>query len=603
MVLKEAAVRTFRERAIRSVVLIDDQFPKYGEAVNSDVIGPGSLYKDAPRAVSLHTGFHKRHIPCDVENDPSADNNGDGLGVPERIRKCDLVVLDFHLEDQNPEASIRLLRELSDSDHFNLVVIYTQANLDQVWNQVASNLRGGWKTAANIFEQIQNAATDDILAEWDDLNATGKIEVPTSLLRAHFGDVESDKNNGRRELATEIVARGGKRVGPFIEASIHEIGRLLHVAGPHDNVQRHITGHCGTDARWVLANNLFVAVVGKMPVVEDDTDEVGYLYQGLDAAIQDWNPNPFQIIASEAQNVLELDALPLDENALKDEILHAGMAWEALAASDRGEKYDEAADALLHRLGEALSARVRRRLDKELGGLSELLRSSIEALAGEHAPGPEARLARALLLAHSREPLDEVEVLTRLNQYLCTHPLDAKHLTAGSIFHDESNNYWLCVTPACDMVPGRIPAAGDRVHPGKTFVAMKLRKVDDASSVVVVQEGATRAVAEQGRHVFVRDGAENSVLVFSTVGEHSQQPQVDAFVAMREGLLSEENTFETLEIVVEGSGDESEAYKLSKRTCTVVGRLRDAYADRLLHQTGYHLSRIGVDFHGREQAT
>lgn len=598
MTLQDAAVRTFRDRAIRSAVLIDDQFPKYDQAVAGD----SGRFGEADRAAALHRGFHGRRIPCDVENDPGLDE-GDGLGVPDRIRKCDLVVLDYHLEGEDSSKSVRLLRALADTDHFNLVVVYTQeTDLAGVWLTMATNLRGGVVTPEEAIRAALNAPgrehlVDEADEEWAEVSKPVP-EVPRDLIRAYVGDRGVVFKDRRREFCEELRERDFPPhvTGALADAALHRGLGDLQVEGTGHEKVRETTGRCGTGGPfWLLSKNLFVVVMKKMDR-EGNRDEVDYICEGLGRAIRDWNPNPFQVIASEAQNILELEALTLGERALLDDDLHVGMALSALVP---GASIEDAADGILRRLGETLSARVRRRLEEKLEtddgtGVAGLIRTAKSAIGDDGAV-----LHRARLLAHAVGKTDEVDVLKRLNAYLCSHPVDMRHLTAGSVFRSKSGTYWLCTTPACDMVP-RGPRStpdgtDDHVHPGKPFRAVRLTKVDNPYGVLIDEE-RRGAKVEQGRHVFVE--VDGDILVFLTVDSTTGQPFIEAFVADEEGRLDDAGRFSAVEVTRNGA-----TFAINESSFEVIGRLRDAYADRFLGVTGHHLSRVGVDFIGRGRGT
>lgn len=56
---------------------------------------------------------------CDV------DNGSVNFDV-DRIRKSDLIIVDYHLDNNAPDKTLKLLQDLKDSDHLNMIVIYTR---------------------------------------------------------------------------------------------------------------------------------------------------------------------------------------------------------------------------------------------------------------------------------------------------------------------------------------------------------------------------------------------------------------------------------------------------------------------------------------------
>lgn len=68
---------------------------------------------------------------CDV------DNGSVNFDV-DRIRKSDLIIVDYHLDNNAPDKTLKPLQDLKDSDHLNMIVIYTRENLETVWMQISS---------------------------------------------------------------------------------------------------------------------------------------------------------------------------------------------------------------------------------------------------------------------------------------------------------------------------------------------------------------------------------------------------------------------------------------------------------------------------------
>lgn len=634
MNLSEVAVRTFRDRAIRSAVLIDDQFPKFDDAYEyaaglraDDEPDFLDRYTEASRAARLHRGFHRLHIPCDIENDPGlTDESEDAVGVPDRLRKCDLVVLDYNLEgDGDATLSLQLLARLADSEHFNMVVLYTRnPNLDEVWMRVASNIKRGRRAPEEIvkeavLEKYPKATEDDLLnaeVEWEE--AARKLpSAPAELVRACLGDLSHDPRELKRGLSKSVrssLAKDRLYLTPAYTSALiqREIEKLL-VGGPSEAEQREIVGKCGPDVRWVMSRHLFVAIVSKRSG-DSDEDEVEYIYEGIEDAIHDWAPNFFQIVASEAQNVLEVEALTLGDRSLIDDELHLGIA---LSVAAEGVTPEDGADMILTRLGQTLSERVRERVDAQIDEWLELdadaprLRSGVAALLqlAQGAIGDESDLfGRAEKLAHTSRKWTEAtkaQVLKRLNAYLCSHPLNSRHLTSGSVFTDEKGGYWLCMTPACDMVPRGPRKAPDQpdsplpVHPGKQFRAVRLVLESKPNTVV---QGA-KPVVTHGRHIFIEEKTGADILVLRVVDPETREPFIEPFVAASEGVLDDSQRFEAGEIVhwpYELAEHEMDArpFRIKTTRFRVIGRLRDAYTDRFLGMIGHHVSRVGVDFVG-----
>ncbi|EGY9071133.1 hypothetical protein JI644_004283, partial [Salmonella enterica] len=113
--------KTFCDNAIRSVVMIDDDFITYSDsikALNSEIKLDPAKIDSSKRAATLEEYFQAKNMICDI------DNGSVNFDV-DRIRKSDLVIMDYHLDNNAPDKTITILKELKNSDHLNMIVIYT----------------------------------------------------------------------------------------------------------------------------------------------------------------------------------------------------------------------------------------------------------------------------------------------------------------------------------------------------------------------------------------------------------------------------------------------------------------------------------------------
>ena len=150
-------VQTYRNDAIRSVLLIDDDYLPYKKLVenknilseklnelgNSDSTDISEYKAKLAELIKLENindrsnvakefvdFFHKNKCICDVESDTEYLDH-------EKIRKSDLIVLDYYLKpegsDNREELSLELISQLSNNKHMNIVVVYTNEPVNQVW--------------------------------------------------------------------------------------------------------------------------------------------------------------------------------------------------------------------------------------------------------------------------------------------------------------------------------------------------------------------------------------------------------------------------------------------------------------------------------------
>ena len=209
-----AAVReTFETKPLRTVLMIDDEFPNLSDVIRG--ISDTKKFNQRDRAAVLYDGFRARNMICDVENDVH--------GLPtDRFRKSDLIILDYNLGplDNDNEQSLRILRELANSKHFNTVIVYTaDPKLDDVWLAVIASLSGDWSGLPGALE-------GDAQEHWERLNDVGTLpDVQLEAVKAYAerrdmraiapGDLEA----ARKELMELGVPRGAH--SRIVETLIH----------------------------------------------------------------------------------------------------------------------------------------------------------------------------------------------------------------------------------------------------------------------------------------------------------------------------------------------------------------------------------------------
>ena len=140
--------QTFCDNAIRSVMMIDDEFLSYPallERLKNNNTTSDKIIENSSRASELEKFFQSKNILCDIDN--SAEH-----AQWDKIRKSDLIIIDYHLENDSPKKTLEILNDLQTSQHMNLAVVYTNEPLETVWKQIASSLVKKYKTSDVLLE-------------------------------------------------------------------------------------------------------------------------------------------------------------------------------------------------------------------------------------------------------------------------------------------------------------------------------------------------------------------------------------------------------------------------------------------------------------------
>ncbi|WP_041750356.1 response regulator receiver domain [Bradyrhizobium sp. BTAi1] len=588
-------IETFEKKPLRTVLMIDDEFPTFSDLAAGESRDNAKRFRQKLLATAMYEGFKRSNMICDIENGIVADQS-------ERLRKSDLVVLDYHLGpgENNSEQSIRLLRDLAHSKHFNTVVVYTnEPKLDDVWLEIISCIRGGWS-------RLPASLTDQPAAEWERL--VEKELVPEShkealmqfVARGRMGDIEPSIKSvltgelEEREIATDIL-------DIVLEALLHhQLGAIARDYSKLPSIGA--TGGFAGGVRWIQSQNAFIAILQKVDLPEDrsapvdEKDPVGIM-AGLRKALLAWQPNLVQILVSEIQNVLELDALATADGQLQKSDTQTAL-WYYLLQSLGTLDLERPPD---------VSAPIISIIDKVLDGIrqrlisdEELLRHASDALIGSLRetgwtstdwPTPSKRLFEgARKLARADGLVDLQQTIFRLNTFFSTEDFARAHLTTGAIFRSvATDTYWVVSSPACDLEdrqPGAYQAWARSIDPLTAVVALRLERYPRVDRAL--------KDATTGKYIFLEQSAGDQK-AFKIVDD-AGVPSYEFFFAHNRGRITRNGARKVFTANRLFVNEESPTGILSAEEFEIVQQLRDLNASRTLLVAGQHLSRIGVDF-------
>jgi len=599
----ESAVKnTFETKPLRTVLMIDDEFPTFADLARGETEETSKRFVQKERAVALYEAFQKSHMICDVENVVAGVQT-------DRLRKSDLIILDYHLgpSEGETETAIRILRDLSSSKHFNTVVVYTsESDQNKVWLDIIASLSGGWAVyPASLEGEAQQ--------HWETLSDDGKL--PTAPLGALMefakrGNTRDLSSDVRETMEAELLALEVPRpaCNEIIKAMIHvEMSRR---ASPyHLEPHRPAVGDYAEGRRWIQSGNAFITILQKSELSPDESDPAGIM-SCLREALLAWRPNLVQILISEIQNILELEALATEDDHLRDPVTQTAL-WYYLLSSlgpiNPNTEHD--VKVPLMSVIDKIVDGIRRRLSSD----QDLLALASQALLGElrhigwtaenwPEPGRSGLIKASAKIARTEGLTkgDGQDTLFRLNSFFSTEKFRREHLTTGTVFYHPTNKeYFVATSPACDLVarkPGKNQAWMHAIHPLVPFVAILLHT-----------DNISRALekAEQALHLFLEISSEKKV--FKIVNEVGQ-PSFEFFFARNEGRVREDNgrtVFDAARLIpknaqaadgIEQSQNSPLEHELSFDVFEIVDQLRGMNATRILQMAGQHLSRIGLDY-------
>lgn len=588
----DAVVRSFRDDAIRTAVLIDDQFPTYlqmrGAAVEEE-------FKEVGRAANLYGFFHQRGLICDIENWRKPDEAD--LDLIDKVRKSDLVVLDYQLGAGGPKTALEILRHLAVSAHFNLVVLYTNDPLSKVALSAAAAMRGVAPPNPKLVPTAEALVEAEAILdreEFREVDAGGLVAYLTRGETPWKDDLQAAMTEAEMHLRslrplTDHVARSWIRQvsGGFTPAE----GPLLEL--------RCDLADAGT--MWIHCGSCFVAVVDKQKA-GDDQDEGTYVWNRVGAALRAWRPNFYRLVLSEIQNALELEAVT-DHEAWLDDNLCLGLGLyllesdEAAAGKMEASAVAGSAQSLIDRFVDLIRRRLATHV-KITETATSVLSARLSTALGAPRPGETGRHARARELAHVAADATcewQEKVLPAVNAFMISDEFRGGHITTGSVLRSGEADYWLCVSPACDLEPRET---------GPILLQL-----------IRLIKGPWTDKYSTGEHIVI--STDKGPAVLTALNALNRQPSLKVVLlpngtgVTREGTAAPVLTgwFASMmapggagqpavaEPIIEAAAELAKAAPDRRGVAfTVVAQLRGTFATRFLMAAGQHLSRVGVDF-------
>ncbi|MPQ76834.1 response regulator receiver domain [Hydrogenovibrio sp. JE_KL2] len=632
--------KTFRDNAIRSVLLIDDDYSPYPELASHQKHLLDKLYEISNRYLEVSESdnntqnndnirkmvadfnnlknltknsfdsfkrthvaeqfvkfFHGEQCICDVEKQTQNLN-------PEKVRKSDLIILDYCLSGTDATKSLELLRELSTNKHLNLVVVYTNQPLNNVWLEIASTLRSSKSiNTADFFDEQSLAIWDDaddvFQDNWTPLSRDHQIryilgheeEIIHVVKELFWSDIQNSDDfdaNLHKEPTDQILRY-------FCELDIRKNNKL-----PNDfkNAQIH-----GSDELWIQSGEVFITLCEKKgETAEEIAQEPRTVWDKLSAALHDWYPSFYRVALSELQNRIEDSNFAMSKALNKAQHEQIALLWSIL--KENPDNQLNISEGMLSHLLQDISKELLRRDDNAASKFLKDVANSVSENIPDYIawkksdPEPHNKFIKTIIqiaktnFRESLEPFDLEycqNIAHAFNELISTQDELPRHITTGTILvSDNKKDWFVCVTPSCDTVPEQM--ANDHVRamsPHRQLTFIKLIKEDTLSNGL--------KVAAQSSHIFVKD-LEGKRIALRAINEFTKQPYlVELIVEDHASPLTNQGKNVTAITTVQKKKNKG---TLIFKKCTLfpVAQLKPDYAARLQAIQSHHLGRIGVDY-------
>jgi Response receiver domain len=502
----------------------------------------------------------------------------------DHVLKSDLVVLDYHLTPDNTvvEPALAILNRLANSDHANLVVIYTAAELKTTFYEVFTRFRG-----------IRDSA--DFPAEHEDILDGFEVAEPDErVLHAYLTGADDWKEMVgayRDELTRRTLSRSDQT--RIIEIAFAQAVRRLFkkVAAPIDVDLTDLTvSQWDAKVFWVEYKNVFVTFVSK--------NGTGGIISALEDALVDRAPGLLKLLLAQARNILENGGLNYERSLAGTVERQVGMIYHALGGEEPSEevRFRELLQRVFGMLRDELVDRV---ADFGRRALKRHVDVTDAPKAGQQKQRFFLEQARRVAGVTGNSSLKEDSILLALNAFLCSQDFRGSHVRTGTVLRAQgTDDWWLCVAPDCETVPrsegtdsGSVSGAvvvddvsGGTWHkalqPCMPMMALRLRRETPGPAPLFK--------ATQGKHIFVN--VADAVISLRVLDSDLGQPRPEMFIVANQGRADGDNVVHAYRIVG------GKVPRLKDSPLEAIAQLRSEYADRFLQQTGHHTSRVGVDF-------
>ena len=569
--------------AIRSVLIIDDDYPTFEEILSSGVEEPddGKRFdkgwrQDPARYLATVDKFRKHDPPLLVDiDDGSQFQKNEKKGPVSHLHQSDLLVLDYQLDRTSKDGTqaIEIIRRLMGIDHFNLVIVYTNQPIDKVYETVRWGLLGPHgkyvssaerKEAVDLIEAAEDAAEDS--------NVSNIIESAINSeqyfhSRLHFSTYlrtmarRQGPYKGFFELCDEL-GWDNEQKKLILRYSLGELEESHQKEMHHECPEEEIKWS-SSDIKWWKSDSVFVCFSNK----RDDDD----LLEELQMALYDWSPNPSRLFLANLRSIMDEQGVVSQKYALENEHALAYWYWRLLQASDTERRW---------LVAEAVARHSEQLMNIMLPSVEKFAMRLVEAESGKGE-------ANELCKSHFRIDLSNVEkkklAALEHNSLVCSKDPEGWHLTTGQVFV-MCETYWLCLSPACDMVPRNgLGWRGPTFGKWLPFMAIELQKAKNSTAL---------RDAQSNNYIFLRVEEKVQAYGFSKSPKDGASPQWHVLYAKNGGRFEEGNRKIS---VLKIESEETELVTKAHSAC-VVNQLRYEYALNLLQQLGVSQIRVGLDF-------
>lgn len=603
---------------LRSVLIVDDQYPTWDEIFNSKLEGDAqnaelsarSLKKEwntnpnGPLGVVRQFRNKKPGFVIDIYDGVASDDAPKatqptiaGIVDADHLHQSDLLVLDYNLEGAvsglGGKKARGILRSVLTNRHFNLIALHTdERDIVEVLFQCLFELLPSCtsKFDDNILGALEEL--DEIIDEKEQIDKFDRAEVISLITDKLYFDMRKSKAGLAGCIGDFMHSKGpfgeigkygkdlelkGKQLKNFFFWAIREYESKKFPNHRIDEALDDLNWRSDSGRIWLRTARGFVAFVEK-----NTSDILGELQK----SIEDWQPTPSRLLSAKYRYELSSAGVVAEDRTLSKRHAFAYFYKDLKSPGNPNLSLTEA-----QRLRTA-------KLKAHVAGKSEAITSNIEDAIitfAEKIQEAEATIG-ANFESHYGVDLSEAKELSKArahyNSYVSTLGLKSgtEQLDSGHIFR-LSGNWWVCATPACDLQLGQNSTAFVGSSPDlRPFTALLLENAGGD------YERITNNHINSGVFCFIetKQGIVECLGLQKVDDDNAfQNGKVTwrTFVAEDNGLISDGKLKITIPRLSKTGLDLQ-----TEQEAEVVGKLRYEYALNYIQKVGTSVTRIGLGY-------
>ncbi len=609
---------------LRSVLIVDDQYPTWEEIFNSKITGDNKVTQIETRStkkkwhnsatsdevMKLISEFRsqKPGFIIDIHDGVStnctekiAGNETPGQ-LADHLHQSDLLILDYNLEGAEVgtggDIARKILSSVLGNQHFNLVVVHTSEDLTRVMYECLCALMQSCTSQFSEECKSQVDELDELITEKEITGDFDRRLIEEMFTMTSYIQIRHPEGGLKRALGEFMQEKGSY-------AGLSEWSNLLELKQPQkkwffywtirtfekkyladftENPPKDLSWNISEACKWLRTSRGFVCFVKKGPE---------NLLTELENALVDWQPTPSRLLSAKYRYEISRIGAEVEDASLKQRHAFAKF-YETIRIPSKNELPEAQLELLrYHKLKEHVF--------RQSEMLSFLVEENVATFGSKIYAVDKA--SGFNFQSHYRVNLEaDTEnkiAISQYNRYICCLPSRenvsrdpvSEQLDSGHIFKLD-DAWWICATPACDLQPGQSTIAFDKgSDPSlRPFTAIRLHPVTDLSKL-------TDRHINSGSYCYVEHEGHILGLGVKPPKDDSSNPAVQkidwrTFVALHGGVIKD-GILSLLELKLEL---DDMKIKSNHKDAAIIAKLRYEYALNYIQRVGTSVSRIGLGY-------